>query len=327
MNVKMLNNEEKKQETHEGKETVSLGGMIEVIASSRKGDLGRGMTAPIQFFDNIEFMDPVKEFERLAEKFYVMFLMVGFSRSGKDTTASIIRSKFDIPNLVSVTTREKRPYETNGVEHWFFTKEEFDRELKEGDIIAYAKTKQTGVEYMASFRQLPVGKGCIYVINPNAIPMLVNTLKDKTVQGKPILILEVVMDVPFAELERRAIMAGDDIGKHQLRIAAEFEEFSTYINYLPVIGATNIKEISFPNSKSKCMLRHINDPSRYTDGVTDRLTMVIGVKKMLDKSASKVVSDKMKEEVLNEIDRHIDRFMFYISAAIFASESETAEEE
>ena len=57
--------------------------------------------------------------------------VIGKTSSGKDTVAKVLNEKYGIPSVVSMTTRPKREYETNGVEHVFISKEEMSNVLKE----------------------------------------------------------------------------------------------------------------------------------------------------------------------------------------------------
>lgn len=85
--------------------------------------------------------------------------IVGASGSGKTTLANKLSKDFGIPTVVSYTTRDMRPGETDGVEHWFVTPDK-----KPQDIFAY--TKFGGYEYWTSLSQLQsLGPIFTYVID------------------------------------------------------------------------------------------------------------------------------------------------------------------
>ena len=49
--------------------------------------------------------------------------LVGKTGTGKDTIAKFLYETFGIESICSYTTRPKRDYEINGVEHYFIDKE------------------------------------------------------------------------------------------------------------------------------------------------------------------------------------------------------------
>ena len=98
----------------------------------------------------------------------MILAIVGLSGSGKDTLAKYISNKYNIPMLVSYTTRPMRDYETNGVQHWFISKEKMDEIKQNEKLIAYTINDMTGIEYCATKSQVE-GKDIIYIINPDGI--------------------------------------------------------------------------------------------------------------------------------------------------------------
>lgn len=74
--------------------------------------------------------------------------IVGRTSSGKDYIARRLSTIFNYPLVVSHTTRPIRKKETNGVEHWFDTKEEFQNVLDNQTAIAYTKIGE--YEYCAT---------------------------------------------------------------------------------------------------------------------------------------------------------------------------------
>lgn len=57
----------------------------------------------------------------------VIIAIVGTSGSGKTHMAEFLRNKLNIPTIVSYTTRPKRSWEKEGVEHHLFQKINFLR--------------------------------------------------------------------------------------------------------------------------------------------------------------------------------------------------------
>lgn len=70
----------------------------------------------------------------------LLYILSGPSGVGKDT---VIKRLFERePNLkysVSMTTRDKRPGEEEGVDYFYKTKEEFEQLVEQGELLEYAK--------------------------------------------------------------------------------------------------------------------------------------------------------------------------------------------
>lgn len=70
----------------------------------------------------------------------LLYILSGPSGVGKDT---VIKRLFERePNLkysVSMTTRDKRPGEEEGVDYFYKTKEEFEQLMEQGELLEYAK--------------------------------------------------------------------------------------------------------------------------------------------------------------------------------------------
>ena len=100
---------------------------------------------------------------------------VGRTGSGKNYISERLSTILDYPLVVSHTTRPKRDNETNGVEHWFDTKEEFDDLMQNNTMIAYTKIGE--YEYCALLED--IGDNAIYIIDPHGIEYLKQNFKDK----------------------------------------------------------------------------------------------------------------------------------------------------
>ena len=68
-------------------------------------------------------------------------MVSGFSGSGKGTIMKELMKKYadSYALSISATTRNPRPGETNGVEYFFRTKEQFEQMIKEDALIEYAQ--------------------------------------------------------------------------------------------------------------------------------------------------------------------------------------------
>ena len=101
--------------------------------------------------------------------------IIGRSGVGKDYISKRLSTILDYPLVVSHTTRPKRDNETNGVEHWFDSKEEFDTLMQNNTVIAYTKIGE--YEYCALLED--IGDNAIYIIDPHGIEYLKQNFKDQ----------------------------------------------------------------------------------------------------------------------------------------------------
>ena len=100
---------------------------------------------------------------------------VGRTGSGKNYISERLSTILDYPLVVSHTTRPKRDNETNGVEHWFDTKEEFDTLIQNNTMIAYTKIGE--YEYCALLED--IDDNAIYIIDPHGIEYLKQNFKNQ----------------------------------------------------------------------------------------------------------------------------------------------------
>src|SRR5574344_653102 len=100
---------------------------------------------------------------------------VGRTGSGKNYISERLSTILNYPLVVSHTTRPKRDNETNGVEHWFDSKEEFDNLMQNNTVIAYTKIGE--YEYCALLED--IGDNAIYIIDAKGIEYLKQNFKDQ----------------------------------------------------------------------------------------------------------------------------------------------------
>ena len=82
--------------------------------------------------DEFETLTPAKKKEG------IVFFISGPSGSGKGTVIGHLKEMY--PNLglaVSATTRDMRPGEREGVEYFFKTREEFERMIRDGEVLEH----------------------------------------------------------------------------------------------------------------------------------------------------------------------------------------------
>ena len=71
----------------------------------------------------------------------ILTVVSGFSGSGKGTIMKELMKKYadSYALSISATTRNPRPGETDGVEYFFRTKEQFEQMIKDDALIEYAQ--------------------------------------------------------------------------------------------------------------------------------------------------------------------------------------------
>lgn len=97
-----------------------------------------------------------------------LILVIGRSGSGKDTLVRYAQEYFKAASIPSYTDRPMRPSETQGVEHTFVSREEFDELMKRDDIFAYTQIGETGYRYCTTLELLfsIKSKTLFYIIDP-----------------------------------------------------------------------------------------------------------------------------------------------------------------
>ena len=153
-------------------------------------------------------------------------LIIGKTSSGKDTIAKYLKYKFGVKPLVSYTTRPMRDGETDGVEHYFISKEEMQYiiDYKSKNLIAYTKFPKTGHEYCALDPD-PEGikDGCLsYIINPEGIGWMKSNYKGNN------KFFSVYVDCDEDTIRRRALNRGDGVKAIEDRLDSEREQFDKY---------------------------------------------------------------------------------------------------
>ena len=97
-----------------------------------------------------------------------LICILGRTSSGKDTLAKKIISFFsDVNILVSYTTRPIRDYETDGLDHYFITEEEYRDKYADKDKLAY--TEINGYRYFTLKDNVALSKKTIYIIDPKGL--------------------------------------------------------------------------------------------------------------------------------------------------------------
>ena len=100
-------------------------------------------------------------------------VIAGPSGSGESTITNEIVERYSprIQRLVTATTRPPRTGEKNGVDYYFFSKEEFEREKKTGHILesTYIKNRDTYYGTYSPDLEKKIESGQLVIVNPDLV--------------------------------------------------------------------------------------------------------------------------------------------------------------
>jgi len=152
----------------------------------------------------------------------MLIIIMGKTSSGKDTVANYLKSDYGIPDLVSYTTRDKREYETDGVEHWFISKERIAEIKAAEDLVAYTINEKTGIEYCATVQAMPA-ETSVYILNPDGLYW---GIKEGSLKNTPYKTIYV--ECSEENILNRGKQRGDNADTLYKRLESERLEFDTF---------------------------------------------------------------------------------------------------
>ena len=143
-----------------------------------------------------------------------MIVLTGASASGQTVTALDLQKRHNLVKAITTTTREKRVGETNGVEYFFVTKEEFLKRLNENKFVEHSV--YNGNYYGCGIDQVSDNK--IVVLDPNGLHSFLK-LKDKNIVSFLLIANENTR-------KERMCSRGDKKENIEQRIKNDVEDFS-----------------------------------------------------------------------------------------------------
>ena len=161
-----------------------------------------------------------------------LILVIGRSGAGKDTivraATEALKGSHKIVSVPSYTDRPIRSTETDGVEHTFLTKTQFDELLERETIFAYTQIGETGYRYCSTIEMLERldGDTIFYIIDPNGY-YYCSKFKDKF----NMRVVYVKADGTIRE--HRANKRNGDSSTWQKRSADEDEQFTRFEELAP----------------------------------------------------------------------------------------------
>lgn len=142
----------------------------------------------------------------MNEKKGAILILSGPSGCGKSTLLNEVYKEIDDYYFsISTTTRDPRVGETNGVEYFFTSKEEFEKDIENGDFLEYANVHGNyyGTSLKPVKKALEEGKLVIFDIDVQGHELVRKQLND--------VVTSVFITTPnLSELENRLTSRGTD---------------------------------------------------------------------------------------------------------------------
>ncbi len=153
----------------------------------------------------------------------MLVILSGVSGAGKDTIKKELMKRLDnVVSLPSITSREPRNGEQEGVQYHFVSKEEFEQKIKNGELYEYDlhHGNYYGTSKKILNEKMKSGKIIVKDIEVNGTENLIKLLKND------IKIVSIFLKVDAKELRRRLEERGDTSEEDiQIRLGRlEYEE-------------------------------------------------------------------------------------------------------
>lgn len=142
----------------------------------------------------------------------MMLVITGSSGSGKSTVRKILTERYGVPRLMNVTTRDKRPGETDGVDYLFTTVDGFEQMKSQGKLIEW-------VEYLGNLYGLAKNESMdgVTVLETEGALRLKKMFPDE--------VKIIYLEVPEETRKDRMLGRGDIPGEVASRLKTDREKF------------------------------------------------------------------------------------------------------
>ena len=185
------------------------------------------------------------------------------SGRGKSTVREALMKKADFAYSVSATTRAPRDGESDGVDYWFVTREQFEEKIKNGEMLEYTTYNGNyyGTPLDAAMRVVESGRNLILEIEVEG------AMNVKRLYPEAILIM--LLPPSFSEQERRLRGRGtesEDVIRGRLN--RTYEEMNYYPNYDYVVYNNAVEAcvedmLSIIHAEQWAVKRHPEIPTSY----------------------------------------------------------------
>ena len=189
-----------------------------------------------------------------------LIIISGPSGAGKDTVVSkLLEKNNNIVLSISKTTREPRKGEEEGKDYFYVTKEEFLKEIDEGNFLEYA------IVYGDNYYGTPKDKVLKNINNGKDVILVIDiqgALKVKEIMPEAIFIF--IMPPSMKELKSRLIKRDTESSKKLLdRFKTAYKEINeaTKYNYVVINDRVNkaVKKVESIIVAEKCRVDRIED--------------------------------------------------------------------
>jgi guanylate kinase len=172
-----------------------------------------------------------------------VFILSGPAGVGKNTVWNLVKEEctLSIEESTSMTSRNMRPGENNGVEYHFVTREVFEKKIHEGAFLEYAlvHTNYYGSPKSELTRITKEGKSPIYIIEPQGMIHLKPLLEDEWYKVITIFLLPPSLE----ELKKRLKWRGTETQEEfEIRLATAITELEQQELYDIKIINTNLSD-------------------------------------------------------------------------------------
>ena len=154
----------------------------------------------------------------------MLVILSGVSGAGKDTIKKeLIKRMENVISLPSVTSRDPRPGEEEGIQYHFITKEEFKTKINNGEFYEYDLHHENyyGTSKKLMNEKIESGKIIVKDIEVNGTENLIKTL------GNDTKLVTIFLKVDKEELKNRLINRGDNLSEADMQLRLnrlEYEE-------------------------------------------------------------------------------------------------------
>ena len=158
----------------------------------------------------------------------MMVILSAPSGAGKDTVfKEISRTRSDVCESISATTREPRAGETDGVNYYFLTQSEFEKKIENNEFLEYASYNNCyyGTPASTVLKLVEEGKICFWIIERKGAQKIMKSYPEAV----SIFLMPPDMETLEKRLKKRntdseeAIISRLKIAEEEIKSASEFD--------------------------------------------------------------------------------------------------------
>ncbi|MBI2610738.1 guanylate kinase [Candidatus Kaiserbacteria bacterium] len=171
-------------------------------------------------------------------------VIAGPSGSGESTVTERVVERYPdrAQRLVTATTRAPRVGEKNGIDYYFFTKDEFARERKKGHILesTYIKNRDTYYGTYAPDLEKKIASGCIVIVNPDLVGA--RYYKDHYGAATIFIVPESVEALERRIRERSPELSEEEIAHRKENAVREMQKEQSFYDHMVVNADGKLEE-------------------------------------------------------------------------------------